>query len=83
MEVTHTKYVLGNSKGEFVEKIDTENGILILTKDVNKAYDYDTLRGGGAWNADNYKEFITFHFNDEFGERVTTLKPMTIFIDET
>lgn len=69
------KYVLKNNFNEYVKDIDTANGHLILTKNLNEAFDYGTLPGGGEWASDNTNRFIQYHFKDELGDRVTTLKP--------
>lgn len=67
-------WLLKNSKGEYIKRIDTANAKLEFTTDRKKAYNYSGLPGGGQWDADNQKYFIIYHFKKEFGDRVTTLK---------
>lgn len=67
------KYVLQNSQGEYIKEVDTRNGNLIFTKDINEAYDYDKLGGGGPWAARAQLDFYKRHFKNKFGNRVTSL----------
>ena len=78
-----SKYVLVNDYGEFVKEIDTYNGKLILTENLDEAFDYNKLPGGGEYNTETYNAFIQHHFKDELGDRVTTLHPFREGFQET
>ena len=67
-------YFLKNSNGEFLETLDTANEKITFTKNVKKARNYIGRPGGGRWDADNEREFIIFHFQDEYKDKVTTLE---------
>jgi len=65
---------LKNKYSEYVQKIDTKNGKLIFTKNKDEAYNYDKRQGGGEWNSNNEREYIINYFQDELGDKVTSLK---------
>lgn len=64
---------LKNKYGEYVQKVDTANEKLYLTKDETQAQSYSGRPGGGEWDANNEKEFLIHYFEDEFKDRVTSL----------
>lgn len=66
-------YFLKNNKGEYLKELDTAQGKISFTNDFKEAYNYIGRPGGGAWDADNEKLFIKFHFGEEYGDRVNTL----------
>lgn len=66
-------YFLKNSDGEYLSVLDTAEGQLEFTKDLKKARNYAGRPGGGQWDADNEKEYLLFHFGEEYGDKVTSL----------
>jgi len=76
--IMECKYVLKNSQDEFIKAVDTRNGNLIFTKDINEAYDYDKLGGGGPWAASAQLDFYKHHFKNKLGDRVTSLVGMFV-----
>ena len=67
-------YFLINNDGEYLKKLDTANSKLEFTTDINEAKNYYNDPGGGQWSSDNERHFLNFHFKDDYGEKVTTLK---------
>ena len=68
-----TGYLLQNSQEEYPKTLDTADGKLAFTKQPSEARNYNGRPGGGRWDADNEKEYLVFHFGEEYGERVTSL----------
>ena len=66
-------YFLQNLDGEYLQKLDTENGDINFTKDIKEACNYIGRPGGGRWDAENELQFINYHFKDKYGDKVTTL----------
>lgn len=69
-------WFLINSDKEYIKTIDTKNSKIEFTNNVDEALDYEGRPGGGHWSAANDKDFIAFHFKDEYGDKVTTLTPV-------
>jgi hypothetical protein len=67
-------YLLKNSNNEYLKTLDTAEGKIEFTKEPNEARNYAGRPGGGRWDADNEKEYLTFHFGEEYGDRVETLE---------
>lgn len=67
-------YFLQNSNEEYLKVLDTANGTIEFTKDYKEARNYAGRPGGGQWDADNEKQYLTFHFEEEYGDRVSSLK---------
>lgn len=66
-------YLLQNSNDEYLKTLDTANGKLEFTKEPSEARNYADRPGGGQWDAENEKQYLEFHFKDEYGDKVTTL----------
>jgi hypothetical protein len=66
-------YLLQNSNDEYLKTLDTANGKLEFTKEPSEARNYAGRPGGGQWDAENEKQYLEFHFKDEYGDKVTTL----------
>jgi hypothetical protein len=67
------RYLLQNSKEEYLKTLDTAEGKIEFTKEPSEARNYSSRPGGGQWDADNEKQYLVFHFGEEYGERVTSL----------
>lgn len=68
-------FYLKNIDGEYIKSI--EGGNLEFTKDVDEAFNYAEMPGG-EWYANNEKPYIVFHYGDEYGDRVKTLRCVAI-----
>ena len=66
-------YLLQNSNDEYLKTLDTANGKLEFTNEPSEARNYAGRPGGGQWDAENEKQYLEFHFKDEYGDKVTTL----------
>ena len=66
--------LLKNDDGEYIKTIDTANGKLEFTHNPSEAKNYNGMMGGAEWSSNNEKEFIIFHFKDEYQDKVTTLQ---------
>jgi len=66
-------YLLQNSNGEYLKTLDTANSTLEFTNEPSEARNYAGRPGGGQWDAENEKQYLEFHFKDEYGDKVTTL----------
>ena len=67
-------YLLKNSDGEYLKTLDTAEGKIEFTKEMSEGRNYMGRPGGGRWDADNEKEYLIFHFGQEYGDRVKTLE---------
>ena len=66
-------YFLKNSDGEFLKTLDTANQKLEFTKKVEEARNYAGRPGGGKWDAENEFQFIKHYFEEEYGNKVSSL----------
>lgn len=66
-------YFLQNSDGEYLKTLDTANAKIDFTTDPSEARNYRGRPGGRQWDAENEKQYLVFHFKDEYGEKVTSL----------
>lgn len=69
-------YFLQNKNGEYLKTLNTAEGVIEFTNDYTEARNYINRPGGGQWDADNEKQYLDFHFADEYGDKVKTLKPV-------
>lgn len=67
-------YLLQNSNEEYLKVLDTANGTIEFTKEPSEARNYAGRPGGGQWDAENEKQYLSFHFGEEYGDRVNTLR---------
>ena len=67
-------YLLQNSNDEYLKTLDTAEGKIEFTKEPSEARNYLGRPGGGQWDAENEKQYLDFHFGEEYGERVTSLR---------
>jgi len=67
-------YLLQNSNEEYLKVLDTANGTIEFTKEPSEARNYIGRPGGGQWDAENEKQYLSFHFGEEYGDRVNTLR---------
>ena len=67
-------YLLQNSNGEYLKTLDTAEGKIDFTKEPSEARNYAGRPGGGQWDAENEKAYLSFHFGKEYEDRVYTLK---------
>ena len=61
-------YFLKNDEGIYLKDIDTANGEIFFTKNIEEARNFTN----GSWFSDNQLEFIRFHFKDR--EEIETMK---------
>jgi len=67
-------YFLRNSNDEYLKALDTAEGKIEFTNDFKEARNYIGRPGGGQWDAENEKQYLEFHFGEEYGDRVTSLR---------
>ena len=67
-------YFLQNKDGKYLKTLDTANSKLEFTDDYKEARNYIGRPGGGNWDAENEKEYLKFHFSEEYGDKVTSLR---------
>ena len=67
-------YFLQNQDNEYLKALNTAEGTVEFTTSLDEACNYKGRPGGGQWDALNEKEFITYHFSDEYGDKVNTLE---------